>query len=406
MDLSKKRKTDENGGVFTDSPPQNSPQLSPEDIKKILEPFTKEQLLEIVQSSITRDPLTLSAVRTIADNDPAQRKLFIRGLGWETTTDKLQSIFSTFGEVAEAIVITDKNSGKSKGYGFVTFKHIDGAMVALREPNKKIDGRVTVTQLAANGVSGGGVGGGVDVSMRKIYVGNIPFEISSERLLGVFEGFGEIEEGPLGFDKQSGKAKGFAFFVYKTEEGARSSLVEPMKMIDGFQVNCKYATDGKKGRGGENVGQGQPGGGNPGYGYQGQGQFGGTGQFGGGFGGMGMQGGGHQGPMVNSGSGFGNQGPGQGVYSGPGGGGYGGNGQQFASGMMQPGEYGGGSNMGPGSVYRMPPNSAGVPPIGGYQDGGSYGLPSTGFGQPQLPQQSGPRGPPGGMYQGVPPHYY
>ncbi|KAL8103633.1 UBP1-associated protein 2C-like [Apium graveolens] len=398
MDLSKKRKTEENGGVFTDPPPQNTSQLSPEDIKKILEPFTKDQLLEIVQSSITRDPLTLSAVRTIADNDPAQRKLFVRGLGWETTTEKLQSIFSSFGEVAEAIVITDKNSGKSKGYGFVTFKHIDGAMVALREPNKKIDGRVTVTQLAASGVGGGGVGGGVDVSMRKIYVGNIPFEISSERLLGVFEGFGEIEEGPLGFDKQSGKAKGFAFFVYKTEEGARSSLVEPMKMIDGFQVNCKYATDGKKGRVGENVGQGQVG---APYGYQGQGQFGGAGQFGG----FGMQQGGHQGPMVNSGPGFGNQGVGQ-VYSGPGGGGYGGNGQQFGTGMMQPGEYGGANSMGPGSVYRMPPSSAGLPPIGGYQDGGSYGLPSAGFGQPQLPQQPAPRGPPGGLYQGVPPHYY
>ncbi|MGV7428876.1 hypothetical protein PJI19_29435, partial [Mycobacterium kansasii] len=84
----------------------------------------------------------------------------------------------------------------SKGYGFVTFKHIDGAVLALKEPNKKIDGRITVTQLAATGNTG--PAGGVDVSMRKIYVGNIPFEISSERLLGHFSAYGEIEEGPLG----------------------------------------------------------------------------------------------------------------------------------------------------------------------------------------------------------------
>ncbi|GJU07013.1 UBP1-associated protein 2C-like protein [Tanacetum coccineum] len=66
--------------------------------------------------------------------------------------------------------------------------------------------------------------------MRKIYVGNAPFEISSERLLAHFVTYKEIEEGPLGFDKQSGKVKGFAFFVYKSEEGARNSLVDPIKV--------------------------------------------------------------------------------------------------------------------------------------------------------------------------------
>ncbi|GJT53054.1 UBP1-associated protein 2C-like protein [Tanacetum coccineum] len=75
----------------------------------------------------------------------------------------------------------------------------------------------------------------VDVSMRKIYVGNVPFEISSERLLAHFAAYGEIEEGPLGFDKQSGKVKGFAFFVYKSEEGARNSLVDPIKVIMGHR---------------------------------------------------------------------------------------------------------------------------------------------------------------------------
>lgn len=76
-----------------------------------------------------------------------------------------------------------------------------------------------------------------DVSARKVFVGNVPFDISSERLLSHFLTFGEIEEGPLGFDKGSGKSRGFAFFVYKTEEGARASLAEPVKTIDGHQVS-------------------------------------------------------------------------------------------------------------------------------------------------------------------------
>lgn len=62
--------------------------------------------------------------------------------------------------------------------------------------------------------------------------------------------YGEIEEGPLGFDKNTGKSKGFAFFVYKTEEGAKAALVDPMKSIDGHQVVCKLAADNKKTKGG------------------------------------------------------------------------------------------------------------------------------------------------------------
>ncbi|XP_051128571.1 UBP1-associated protein 2C-like [Andrographis paniculata] len=256
MDLTKKRKTDENGGAYpvpadfsnaaVAAQPSSVGILSHEDAEKILEPFTKEQILPILRAAVLRHPDVLEAVRTVADADPLQRKLFVRGLGWETTTEKLRQVFSSFGELDEAntIVITDKSTGKSKGYGFVTFKHIDAAILALKEPNKKIDGRITVTQLAAAGNSGNTHS--TDVAMRKIYVGNIPFEISSERLLSYFSMYGEIEEGPLGFDKQSGKAKGFAFFVYKTEEGARASLIDPMKIIDGHQVICKLATDNKR----------------------------------------------------------------------------------------------------------------------------------------------------------------
>ncbi|BBH00970.1 RNA-binding family protein with RRM/RBD/RNP motifs [Prunus dulcis] len=164
------------------------------------------------------------------------RKLFIRGLGADTTSDSLRSLFSAFGDLDEAIVIPDKATGKSKGYGFVTFKHADSALLALKEPSKKIDGRVTVTQFAAAGLTASfsnSNSNAADVSARKIYVGSVPFDISSERLLSTFSAYGEIEEGPLGFDKATGKSKGAA-------------LVEPIKNIDGHQVACKLAVDNKK----------------------------------------------------------------------------------------------------------------------------------------------------------------
>ncbi|KAK1389271.1 UBP1-associated protein 2C [Heracleum sosnowskyi] len=245
MDLTKKRKLEDNGLL------QPIFDLSIADVRKIISSFTNDQLLDIVQNAAVRHLDVLDAVRSIADQDLSQRKLFIRGLGWDTTNENLAAIFSAYGELDEAVVILDKATGKSKGFGFLTYKHIDGAIRALKEPSKKIDGRMTVTNLASAGPGGGPVmQQPVDVSNRKIYVANVPYEMPADRLLGFFLSYGEIEEGPLGFDKLTGKSKGFALFVYKSEEGAKAALVDPVKNIDGVQLNCKLANDGKKGKGG------------------------------------------------------------------------------------------------------------------------------------------------------------
>ena len=71
-----------------------------------------------------------------------------------------------------------------------------------------------------------------------------------ERLLAHFSSYGELEEGPLGFDKVTGKSRGFAIFIYKNVEGARASLLDPIKSIDGHQLTCKLANDNKRGNSG------------------------------------------------------------------------------------------------------------------------------------------------------------
>ncbi|XP_058199184.1 UBP1-associated protein 2C-like [Rhododendron vialii] len=409
MEPSKKRKADENGA----SSPTPSPLLTSDDARKLLEPLTHDHLLQILAPALLCHPDLLSSARSLADPDPSRRKLFVRGLGPDTTTDKLRSLFSSHGPIDEAVVITDKNTGKSKGYGFVTYKHVDGAILALKEPSKKIDGRMTVTQLAAVGVSATGA---ADVAARKIYVGNVPFEISAERLLGHFLAYGEVEEGPLGFDKSTGKAKGFAFFIYKSEEGARASLVDPAKNIDGHQVTCKLAVDGGKkaviksvtgpnnGVDSNRVGGSMP---NSSYGGPGGGGYGG-------FTGAPPPMMAHQNlhsnsplpPSSGGGPGFGNQGPP--LYGGGGGGGgVGGYGGGFGGGQYggpASGEYGGLSNAG-SFGNRVPPSSVGMPSGGYPESGGNYGLSSSGFPTPLNQPSSGPRGPPGGMYQGMPPYY-
>jgi cold-inducible RNA-binding protein len=91
------------------------------------------------------------------------KKLFVGGLSWGTTDDGLHQAFERFGEIVEAKVITDRETGRSRGFGFVTFANDDGAMGAVSEMNgAQLDGRTIRVNEAENQVQrrGGGGGGG------------------------------------------------------------------------------------------------------------------------------------------------------------------------------------------------------------------------------------------------------
>jgi RNA recognition motif-containing protein len=51
--------------------------------------------------------------------DTTHTKLFVGGLAWETTSERLRRFYEPFGDILEAVVISDRHSGRSKGYGFV-----------------------------------------------------------------------------------------------------------------------------------------------------------------------------------------------------------------------------------------------------------------------------------------------
>ncbi|KAJ7965727.1 RNA-binding protein [Quillaja saponaria] len=83
--------------------------------------------------------------------DTTFTKVFVGGLAWETPTDEMRKYFEQFGEILEAVVITDRNTGKSKGYGFVTFRDPESARKACADPNPVIDGRRANCNIASLG---------------------------------------------------------------------------------------------------------------------------------------------------------------------------------------------------------------------------------------------------------------
>ena len=89
------------------------------------------------------------------------KKLFVGGLAWATTEAGLAEAFQAVGPVVEAKVVTDRETGRSRGFGFVTMENDDDAEKAVEELNgTQLDGRTIRVDVANDRGRGGGGGGG------------------------------------------------------------------------------------------------------------------------------------------------------------------------------------------------------------------------------------------------------
>ncbi|MBW2523865.1 MAG: RNA-binding protein [Deltaproteobacteria bacterium] len=94
------------------------------------------------------------------------KRLFVGGLSWDTDDQGLRQAFERFGEVTDAKVITDRDTGRSRGFGFVGFSDDAAAEQAMAEMDgAELDGRsvrVNEAHERQQRRGGGGGGGGYD----------------------------------------------------------------------------------------------------------------------------------------------------------------------------------------------------------------------------------------------------
>ena len=90
------------------------------------------------------------------------KKLFVGSLSWDTNDEGLRQAFAPHGEIEEAVVISDRDTGRSRGFGFVTFADDEAADQAIAALNgTELDGRtirVDVAQAKQRNRGGGGGG--------------------------------------------------------------------------------------------------------------------------------------------------------------------------------------------------------------------------------------------------------
>ncbi|XP_052194757.1 glycine-rich RNA-binding protein GRP2A-like [Diospyros lotus] len=91
-------------------------------------------------------------------------RCFVGGLAWATDDNSLERAFSQFGEIVDSKIVNDRETGRSRGFGFVTFKDEQSMKDAIEGMNgQDLDGRnITVNEAQSRGSGGGGFrsGGG------------------------------------------------------------------------------------------------------------------------------------------------------------------------------------------------------------------------------------------------------
>lgn len=130
-------------------------------------------------SGITTPTMHHQAIEAsgISQKDTTFTKIFVGGLPYHTTDKSLREHFEVYGEIEEAVVITDRQTGKSRGYGFVTMADKAGADRAIKEPNPVIDGRKANVNLAYLGAKPRGPAAGEEAIYEDLRVyGNYPYQ--------------------------------------------------------------------------------------------------------------------------------------------------------------------------------------------------------------------------------------
>ncbi|CAJ2671352.1 unnamed protein product [Trifolium pratense] len=108
--------------------------VSKEELKLLIESLDKPVLYKLLVDLLyklgSKDPSIAEEIETIANADQTRRKLFVRDLSFNTTSQSLCHEFKEYGEIEEGKVIFDKHTRKSCRYGYIIYKHMKSAQNA------------------------------------------------------------------------------------------------------------------------------------------------------------------------------------------------------------------------------------------------------------------------------------
>ncbi|BHF58367.1 heteroproteinous nuclear ribonucleoprotein [Sparganum proliferum] len=162
-----------------------------------------------------------------ADQD---KKLFVGGLHPATTENELREFYSQWGEITDVVVMKDQRTGKSRGFGFVTFA--DASSVDVAQSNrphhlggKQIDSKRAMPREETSPE--------VHAAVKKIFVGALKKHITNDDLTAYFSSYGNVVDAQVVMSKERNESRGFAFVTFDdTDAVDKVILSRPHTLMD------------------------------------------------------------------------------------------------------------------------------------------------------------------------------
>lgn len=171
-----------------------------------------------------------------SDKASGSGKIFIGGLSWETTTEKLTNHFKKYGEIIDSVIMKDRVTGHARGFGFVTYSDPSVCDRVIQDKHV-LDGRTVEIKRSIprdSMVKG--------PKTKKIFVGGISPSITEEEFKNYFAQFGKIVEHQIMQDHGTGRSRGFGFVTFDSEQVVDELLSKgTMIELGGKQVEIKKA---------------------------------------------------------------------------------------------------------------------------------------------------------------------
>lgn len=170
------------------------------------------------------------------DRSASAGKIFIGGLSWETSTEKLTKHFNKYGEIIDSVVMRNRSTRQPRGFGFVTYADPSVIDKVMKETHL-IDGRTVEIKRSIpreSMVKG--------PRTRKIFVGGLLPSITEGEFKSYFSQFGKVVENQIMLEHGTGRSRGFGFITFDDEQVVDDLLSEGRTFeLGGKQVEIKKA---------------------------------------------------------------------------------------------------------------------------------------------------------------------
>lgn len=151
-------------------------------------------------------------------------KVFVGGVGQGTVESTIRAHFSQYGTIVDCIIVTHRKSGKSRGFGFITYDSEDAAARAVGAKHKIDDVLVECRQALPKDEARVAAPHDSLYMPTKIFVGGIPDTVEEEDFKAFFSQFGEVIDVSLAYDKSNHRPRGFGFIVFSRLEAAHAAV--------------------------------------------------------------------------------------------------------------------------------------------------------------------------------------